>query len=148
MLNEKILSKKCIYALRAIFELSFRNSEEAVTIEEIANAQDIPARFLEIILLELKKGGIVNSLRGNEGGYYLAVPPSQISVGEIIKLVWGKVNGNDKMSKTYKRGDYVFFKLWNDINSPTERILNSTNFEDLVEDEKRYLQKYVPNYVI
>ena len=148
MLNEKILSKRCIYALRAIFELSFRNSDEPVTIEEIANAQDIPARFLEVILLELKKGGIVNSLRGNEGGFRLAVPSNQISVGEIIKLIWGKAKENDKKYKTNTRGDYVFSKLWNDITSATEKILNNRNFEDLVEDEKSYIHKVVPNYAI
>ena len=148
MLNEKILSKKCIYALRAIFELSFRNSDEPITIEEIAYAQDIPARFLEVIMLELKKGGIVESLRGNEGGYCLAVPSNQITVGQVIMLIWGQGKKNNKQYKTHIRGDYVFSKLWDEITSVTERILNNTNFEGLVEDEKRYLQKYVPNYMI
>ena len=148
MLNEKILSKRCIYALRAIFELSFRNGDEPVTIEEIANAQDIPARFLEVIMLELKKGGIVDSVRGNEGGFRLAVSSNQISVSHVIKLIWGKAKENDNTRKTHNRGDYVFSKLWNDITSVTERILSNTNFEGLVEDEKRYLYKVVPNYVI
>ncbi len=147
MLNDKILPKKCIYALRAVFELSFRNSAEPVTIEEIAHAQDIPARFLEIILLELKKGGIVDSVRGNEGGYILSAAPSQISVGDVIKMVWSK-SKIDMRQKTYVRGYFGLSKVWEKVTFETERILNSTNFGILVENEKNYIQKDVPNYVI
>ena len=145
---EKILPKRCIYALKAIFELSFRNSDEPTTIEEIATAQEIPARFLEIILLELKKEGTVNSLRGNEGGFILVVPSSQITIGQIIKLVWDKAKENNTRQKAYIRGDYMFSKVWEKIDFETEKILNNTNFDSLVENEKSYLHKYVPNYVI
>ena len=62
------ISKKCDYALRAIFELAFRSTSRPVAVQEIAAAQNIPPRFLEIILNELRQVGLVASHRGNAGG--------------------------------------------------------------------------------
>ena len=66
------ISKKCQYALKAIFELAWRNQSEPTRAQRIAEAQRISPRFMEIILNELKHGGFVESRRGNDGGYMLA----------------------------------------------------------------------------
>jgi Rrf2 family protein len=60
-----------------------------VTSERLATAQDIPPKFLESILLQLRRGGIVNSQRGPEGGYWLARPAEEISLGQVIRVIDG-----------------------------------------------------------
>jgi Rrf2 family protein len=83
------LSQKCQYAMRALFELARRQQQGPVRIGQIAGAQAIPVRFLEVILNELKHAGYVESRRGVQGGYMLAVPAGALTVGEVIRFVDG-----------------------------------------------------------
>jgi len=82
------LSAKADYALRASLELATAG-EGHVKAEALARAQDIPLRFLEQILLDLKHAGLVASQRGAEGGYWLAKPPGDISLADVIRAVEG-----------------------------------------------------------
>lgn len=80
------LSKKTDYALRAIFTLvEYYESRLPIPIREIARRNDIPKRFLEHIMLDLKAKGWVESIPGTKGGYLLAKPPEQIALGEIVR---------------------------------------------------------------
>ena len=83
------VSQRCQYTLRALFELAKRQGSTPVTAAEIAESQAIPPRFLELILQGLRGKGIVDSRRGNQGGYVLTVAPESISVGDIIRTVDG-----------------------------------------------------------
>jgi Rrf2 family protein len=82
------LSAKADYALRASLELASAG-EGHVKAEALARAQSIPLRFLEQILLDLKHAGLVASQRGAEGGYWLAKPPIEISLADVIRAVEG-----------------------------------------------------------
>jgi Rrf2 family protein len=82
------LSAKADYALRASLELASAGDGH-VKAEALARAQAIPLRFLEQILLELKHAGLVASQRGAEGGYWLAKPPNEISLADVIRAVEG-----------------------------------------------------------
>jgi Rrf2 family protein len=82
------LSARVDYALRAVLELA-RSGDNPVTAERIARAQDIPPKFCESILLQLRRGGVVYAQRGPEGGYWLARPVDQISLLEIIEVIDG-----------------------------------------------------------
>jgi len=82
------LSAKADYALRASLELAAAR-EGHVKAEMLARAQKIPLRFLEQILLDLKHAGLVSSQRGAEGGYWLAKPPGEISLADVIRAVEG-----------------------------------------------------------
>jgi Rrf2 family cysteine metabolism transcriptional repressor len=81
------ISQKCQYALRAVFELAVRTKEGPIKVGVIAEAQAIPTRFLEVILNQLKRGGFVESRRGNAGGYALAKSPAELTMGDIIRFV-------------------------------------------------------------
>lgn len=146
----KIVSQKCRYALRAIFELALRNTTDPVKIQEIATAQAIPPRFLEIILAELKHGGFVESRRGSDGGYILARPAQYLAVGEVIGFLQGtsSSSGSIKQAKPYLMGDYAFSKLWKDVRVAISDIYNNTTFTDLVEEEWAIRKNYIPNYII
>lgn len=82
------VSAKVDYALRAALELAAAG-EGPTKGERIARAQDIPLKFLENILLELRHGGLVQSQRGAEGGYWLARPPEEIKLADVIRAVEG-----------------------------------------------------------
>jgi len=90
-----MISQKSQYAVRALLELAKRQGSRPVKAAEIATAQWIPMRFLENILGQLRQAGLVESVRGKEGGYRLARPAEQVSVGEIIRLVQGPLSPVD-----------------------------------------------------
>ncbi|MDJ0783239.1 MAG: Rrf2 family transcriptional regulator [Desulfosarcinaceae bacterium] len=84
--------KKEQYAVRAIYELAKRSTCGPTKISDIADAQSIPVRFLEVILGQLKKSGLVASKRGFYGGYYLLKPPEDVSVGEVLRFLQRRVH--------------------------------------------------------
>src|SRR5947209_13561759 len=87
------ISVKGEYALQAVFDLASQPPGHAVNIADIAGRQMIPQKFLELILASLKQGGFVESRRGAEGGYLLARPPEQITVGEVYRFFENVQNG-------------------------------------------------------
>ena len=147
------LSKKCQYALKALFELAMRNNTGPVKTRDIAKAQGISLRFLEIIFSELRHGGFVESRRGSEGGYLLARPAKDITVGQIITYIQGPIaiagrqlNGNSPEHAGNARD--AFDGLWDEINHAVSRVCDGKTFADLVELEIARRQTQVPNYVI
>jgi len=84
-----VLTKKAKYALLAALHLARRESEGAVLIAEIAEAERIPKKFLETILLTMKNRGLLVSRKGRGGGYALARPAEQVSFGEIVRIMDG-----------------------------------------------------------
>lgn len=83
------LSKRTKYALQALQELARQPVGQPVLISELARSRGIPQKFLEAILLDLKHAGIVASRKGKGGGYFLARPASQVTVGEVVRLLEG-----------------------------------------------------------
>ena len=89
------ISKKAEYALRALAILGSRPAGTPVQAQELADAGRLPVKFLEQILLSLKRAGLLRSKRGAGGGYQLNRPPTEISVAEVIRLVDGALAGGD-----------------------------------------------------
>ena len=86
-----MLSKKTQYAFKALMYLAQNTDKGPVLIAEIAKKKKIPLKFLENILLELKKAGVLESKKGKGGGYYFAVPPSQVPMAKIMRLLDGPI---------------------------------------------------------
>lgn len=86
-----MLSQKIRYTIRALQHLADREGQGPVQLSEIAEAQNIPAKFLTVIMSEMSREGIVASQRGRDGGYWLAVPPVDIRYGDIIRLMRGSI---------------------------------------------------------
>jgi Rrf2 family protein len=84
-----MLSQKAKYALHALLYLADRPAGEPTQIAEIAESQQMPRKFLELILLELKRHGLVRSTRGKHGGYALAKPAESISFGQVVRYIDG-----------------------------------------------------------
>lgn len=99
-----MISQKAKYALRALVALSRVPPGESVMISEISREQVIPKKFLEQILLELKRAGIVMSKRGRLGGYVLLKAPEQVTFGEVLRLIDGPIAPLPCLSKiAYRR---------------------------------------------
>lgn len=101
-----MLSQKAKYALRALLTLAARNDDGPMLIADIAEEGNAPRKFLEQILVELKKRGLVHSVRGPKGGYTLGRPATQISFAEIIRVIDGPLALLPCSSRTaYRRCD-------------------------------------------
>gem|GEM_PF-19574 len=90
-INWHMLSKKCKYAIHALIYLAERYQEGPVHIQEIAEKRNIPKKFLEAILLELRKAKILHSKKGKGGGYYLYQKPTEVNLMEIMRLMDGPI---------------------------------------------------------
>ena len=135
------ISVKSEYALLAMFDLASQPPGEPVKIADIARRQQIPQKFLELILAGLKQGGFVESRRGAEGGYRLARPAGQISVGEALRFV--------EEGKTVRRpAPAPFADLWKRADSAVSGVLDQTTFAELVRRWKESQTRFVPNYEI
>jgi Rrf2 family protein len=86
-----MISQKTRYALRALLHLVEKGRGAPVQLGSIAEAQQVPRKYLELIMLDLKKAGIVASVRGPAGGYRLGRPPEEISFGEVIRTLDGPI---------------------------------------------------------
>lgn len=86
-----MLSQRTRYTIRALLHLADRYGEGPVQLIEIAEAQNIPAKFLTVMLSHMRRKGLVETMRGREGGYWLARPPEEISYGEIVRLTRGSL---------------------------------------------------------
>ncbi len=86
-----MLSKKTQYAFKALMYLAQKRNDEPVLIAEISQQRNIPLKFLENILLELKKDGILDSKKGKGGGYYLAKAPEKIFLADVLRLIDGPI---------------------------------------------------------
>lgn len=131
------ISAKADYALRAALELAAAGDGH-VKGERIAQAQDIPLRFLENILLELRHQGLVQSQRGAEGGYWLARPPDEITLAEIIRAVEGplaNVRGERPESVRYSGPAERLQDVWIAVRSNLRGVLESVTLADVATGE-------------
>ncbi len=129
------------YALKTILDLSVHYSQIPATIHDLAKRADIPVKFLEQILLDLKRGGFVISRRGKIGGYLLARPPSQIKLGEVARFVDGPLDPIACVDNKYKdcsdRYRCIFRNIWRDVARATSDIVDNITFEDLAKKLKK-----------
>lgn len=143
-----MLSNKSHYALRAALELALRHGRGPVTINDIAAAQNIPARFLEAILRELRQTGLCESVRGKEGGYILAREPALISVGEIIRLFEGPLVASPDAGGNGPESGQIFKPIWTQAEQALSDIFNSYTLARLAELEQQRAFEKAHNYSI
>ena len=130
------------YAIRAVIELASIEpvatgrppAEFPVTSERIAKAQEIPPKFLESILLQLRRGGVVNAQRGPEGGYWLARPAGQITLAEVIEIIDGPlshVRGQLPADLGYNSAARTLQDVWLAVEAQERAMLEQVTFAHL-----------------
>lgn len=124
------------YALKALLDLALHYEKGLLTINDVAKHIDAPVKFLEQVLLDLKKGGFVESKRGNVGGYQLAKDPAEITLGQVIRYIDGPIEPIACVEKGYSNctdlRKCVFKNIWQKIALATSEIVDQVNFADLV----------------
>ncbi|MBC8173259.1 MAG: Rrf2 family transcriptional regulator [Chitinophagales bacterium] len=133
-----MISKKTKYGLKAMFYLSRHADEGPLLISDIAEEENIPRKFLELILLELKRNGLLQSKMGKGGGYMLSKSPTKITVGQIVRILDGPLAPISCVSKTaYQRCDECVSernceirKIMMQVREATSKILDTTSLED------------------
>jgi Rrf2 family protein len=129
------VSAKVDYAVRAALELAAAAGGPPVKGERIAEAQGIPLKFLENILLELRHDGLVRSQRGPEGGYWLARPAEDIVIADIIRAVEGplaSVRGEPPESVNYAGPSESLRTVWVALRANLRAVLDQTTLADVV----------------
>jgi Rrf2 family protein len=130
------LNARVDYALRAVVELAsaLGSAARPVTAERLATAQDIPPKFLESILLQLRRAGVVNSQRGPDGGYWLAKPADEISLADVIRVIDGplaNVRGHRPEELGYQGAATALQDVWIALRASERQILDSVTIADV-----------------
>jgi Rrf2 family protein len=130
------VSQKGLYALQAMMMLARHYRQGAIRIRDIAYEENLPEKFLELILLELKNARIVESVRGAKGGYQLRRPPSEIYLSEVIRVIDGPLAPFGDAASLRELIDRdlphrALYQVFLQVRDAAARILESTSFEDI-----------------
>jgi len=131
------LSRKSEYALLAMIDLAERFGKGNVRTSDICRRKKIPRKFLEQILLTLKRGGCVRSLRGYEGGFSLARPPEKVTLAEVLRLMDGALAPVDSASKFFYRKTPIeqhrrLLRVFREIRNMLAEKLEKTTLADVL----------------
>jgi len=137
-----LITQKNQYAIRAIFELAKHMGKGLRKSSDIAKAQEIPVRFLEVILSQLKGSGFVESKRGFYGGYTLVRPPNEITVGDVLRFMSGQdemVGGmTDQAKDSFSFNvDVTFSSMMNRAREAVFDVYDQTTIQNLLDNKKK-----------
>jgi len=136
------ISQKGLYALKAMTMLARRFNDGAIRIRDIAYEEELPEKFLELILLELKNARMVESVRGAKGGYRLRRSPDQIDLASIVRLIDGPLApfGDAEQLRGLietESNDRALYQVFLDVRDAAACILENTTLADLLEVKPR-----------
>ena len=139
------ISTKGKYGLRAMIDLAQYSEQEAVSISSIAQRQKISESYLEQLVAKLKKAGLVISIRGAAGGYRLARPASDISVGDVLRALEGDVRAVICTAQTEEgcEGEELCVTkyVWQRINASIEKTVDEMMIDQLVAESRKAQEK-------
>lgn len=135
-----MLSQKTRYAIRAMQHLADHHGEGPIQLAAIAEKQNIPAKFLTVILSELSRAGLVVSQRGRDGGYWLAIPPVDITYGDLIRHMRGSLAlvpcasryAHETCKNCLEEGECRTRALLLDVRDRTAQILDGIRLSDQI----------------
>jgi Rrf2 family protein len=128
------ISARGEYAIRALLDLALHLREGLRPIQDIAAQQGIPQRYLEQVLLQLKRAGFLESKRGSAGGYRLGRPADQITVGSVLRAVEGgpgQVEAVRRASRALPEGSGDLADLWREVDEAVTAVVDRVTLEDL-----------------
>lgn len=127
------------YSVKALLDLSLQPMYGPVSVKVIATRQDIPAPYLEKLLIEMRRAGLVQSIRGVQGGYKLARSPAQISLGQILEAVGEAIEPLPRHNPAPAQAeDWVTFTLWQRLHQKLKEAVYSITLADLYYDARSW----------
>ncbi|MBE9222814.1 RrF2 family transcriptional regulator [Cyanobacterium stanieri LEGE 03274] len=131
------LTTKGHYAVKALLDLSLQPNFKPTSVRAIALRQDIPAPYLEKILIKIRQAGLINSVRGAQGGYQLAYQTDQISLGQILEAVGENLESMPlDINSQNNSADWVTVALWRKLNQKIKQAIYSITLADLYYDAR------------
>ena len=136
------LSTKGKYGVRAVFEIARHYGNGPISIKEISERQGISFSYLEQILHKLGKAGLIDSVRGPAGGYLLARQPSELTIGDIVRVLEGPIALSHclepgESADCYQADDCVARMVWAKVGAKIEEALDSISFDDLLQRNQK-----------
>lgn len=132
-------STKVRYGVRAMVDLAVRNSGTPVLVKDIASRQEISGRYLEHLMLVLKKAGFIRSIRGSKGGYVLARDPSDVTMRDIVEALEGSLSPVECIEDgrvCSRSGTCAARDMWTRVKTGMVRALESVTLKDLADAQK------------
>jgi Rrf2 family protein len=145
------LSTRGRYGLRAILDLALHQGEGLVLVKDIARRQEVSRPYLEHLMAPLIAAGLVKTTRGARGGVLLLRSPSEINLGEIIRLLEGSIAPVDCVNDPklcHRSGSCVTRDIWIEMKVAMSQVLDSTTLQDLVERQRQKGQIETAMYYI
>ena len=125
------ISARGEYAIQAVLDLTLHQNGPLVPLQDIASRQRIPQRYLEHVLLALKRSGILTSRRGSTGGYHLTRRPEDLTVGEVLRAVEGNGSPFDTPTRPRRTRGTDLAELWDEVAEAVSAVVDRFTFADL-----------------
>lgn len=143
------LSTKGRYGLKAMFELSLHYGEGPIPLKSVADEQKISENYLEQLVSVLRKDGFLESVRGAQGGYLLSKPPSEITVGSILRSLEGNMAPADcvvdnDINKCDREEHCVTKLVWMKIRDSIDEVIDSITLQDMIDEHMDILSNENP----
>jgi Rrf2 family cysteine metabolism transcriptional repressor len=141
------ISTRIRYGTRAILELAAHYGQGAIELKEIAQRENIPAKYLEQVIIPLRTAGLVKSVRGSKGGYALAKSPSEVCLREVYEALEGPIRLVDclgNLQACQKIPSCVTREIWKEVSEAIDKIFGSVTLEEMLE-RKRQKEGTVPS---
>lgn len=147
------VSSRAHYGLRAMTELAKSYGRGPLALSEIARVESLPQAYLEQLVGELRKAGLVEGLRGLHGGYTLTRAPEQVTVGEVVRVLEGPISPVECTAEDYASGscerepECLSRSLWQRVKESIDAVLDATTLQDLVDHREgsRVMLPMLPN---
>lgn len=124
--------------MKALLDLAFQPHYGPASVNAIAQRQELPAPYLEKLLIEMRKADLVRSVRGAQGGYQLTRSPAKITLGQILASVGESVEPLPHQVRSEEAEDWVTFAVWNRLHQKIQDALQSITLEDLYYDARSW----------
>jgi len=128
------ISARGEYAIKAVLDLALHHDRGLIPIQEVAARQGIPQRYLEQVLLALRRAGVLGSKRGSSGGYHLMKPPEELTVGVVLRAVEGRGAPFEVTAHGHGRGHaeaHDLAELWEEIAEAVSKVVDRLTFGEL-----------------
>lgn len=142
------VSSKTEYGMRCLRLMALEGTDKALSITDIARREHVPKPYAQQIMMQLRRAGLVKSLRGTQGGFTLAKPADQISVGDILRVLENQATANacdtfNKKTECGHMGDCSIRPVWETIAQRLWNSLDKISLKHLITDEKTVSQRLV-----
>jgi len=147
------LSTKGRYGVRAMFDLAMHSGDGAIALKSVAEREHISEKYLEHLFASLKKAGLIHSVRGAQGGYRLARPPEEITIGDIVRVLEGPVSPTEcvvedgSVERCERASECVMRSVWCKVKKQIDEVLDGFTLAQICEEQRKMRRQGYMYYI-